>query len=70
MPADPHEVICLQAVDYFLWALQRCFEKDEHRYLDLMWEKTGLIVDRDDDRRSGAGEYYTRRRPLTPGFRA
>lgn len=34
--SDPTRSTCLQAVDYFLWAMQRCFERGEHRYLDLL----------------------------------
>lgn len=66
--SDPSRVHCLQAVDYFLWATQRCFERGERRYLDLLWEKVGLIVDRDDTRQKGTGEYYTRRHPLPAEF--
>ena len=29
----------------------------EHRYLDLLLPKIGLSIDRDDTRKSGAGEY-------------
>ena len=67
--SDPARVTCLQAVDYFLWATQRCFEKGEHRFLDLVWPKVALIVDRDDTRKYGAGEYYHRKRPIPVGFR-
>ncbi|WP_164100612.1 hypothetical protein [Candidatus Laterigemmans baculatus] len=55
--------------DYFLWSVQRCLERSEHRYLDLLWPKIGLIVDRDDTRKSGAGEYYSRKRQIHQGFR-
>ena len=68
--SDPSRIHCLQAVDYFLWATQRCFERGEHRYLDLLWDKVGLIIDRDDTRQSGAGEYYPRRRTIPAGFRS
>ena len=67
--SDPSQIHCLQAVDYFLWAIQRRFERGEHRYLDLLWPKVGLIIDKDDIRQSGAGEYYTRKRPIVEGFR-
>jgi hypothetical protein len=41
----PTEVVCsvpkdhagLQAVDYYLWALQRFYERGEARYLDFIW---------------------------------
>lgn len=68
--SDPSRITCLQATDYFLWATQRCFERGEHRYLDLVWEKVGLIIDRDDTRKRGTGEYYTRKRAIKEGFRA
>ena len=67
--SDPRRTTCLQAVDYFLWAVQRCFERGEHRYLDLLWDKVRLIIDRDDTRERETGEYYPRRRRITPGFR-
>lgn len=37
----------LQAVDYYLWALQRFYERDEERYIDLIWPQTGEIHDLD-----------------------
>jgi hypothetical protein len=55
----------LQAVDYFLWALQRTFEKREDRYLQLLWPQCSLIVDVDDTRAAEYGAYYTRQKPLT-----
>ena len=55
----------LQAVDYFLWALQRTFEKREDRYLELLWPQCSLVVDADDTRAAEYGAYYTRQKPLT-----
>jgi hypothetical protein len=55
----------LQAVDYFLWALQRCFERGEDRYLTYLWERVSLVHDVDDKRKAGYGEYYNKKRPLT-----
>jgi hypothetical protein len=55
----------LQAVDYFLWALQRAFEKREDRYLELLWPQCSLVVDVDDTRAAEYGTYYTRQKPLT-----
>lgn len=57
----------LQAVDYFLWALQRVYTKGEDRFLSLLWPRISLIVDADDRRKSPAGRYYTREDPLTAG---
>jgi hypothetical protein len=61
----PTDEPALQAVDYFLWALQRTFEKREDRYLELLWPQCSLIVDVDDTRTAEYGAYYTRQKPLT-----
>lgn len=61
----PSDEPALQAVDYFLWALQRTFERREDRYLELLWPKCSLIVDMDDSRTAEYGAYYTRQKPLT-----
>jgi hypothetical protein len=55
----------LQAVDYFLWAVQRTFEKHEDRFLRLLWPQCSLVVDADDIREKAYGRYYTQQRPLT-----
>ena len=60
------EVGALQAADYFLWALQRFYEKGEDRYLSYLWPLFRLIRDLDDTRRHPYGEYYTQKKPLTP----
>lgn len=54
---------CLQAADYFLWALQRRFERAESRFLDLLWSKVGLVIHA-DSKEAGYGTYYTRDRPI------
>jgi hypothetical protein len=61
----PSDEAALQAVDYFLWALQRTLEKHEDRYLDLLWPQCSLIIDVDDKRATDYGVYYTRKKPLT-----
>lgn len=43
--SDPNETVCLQAVDYFLWAVQRFYERQEARFLDMMWPQIGEIHD-------------------------
>jgi hypothetical protein len=51
----PTEVLCstpkvqagLQAVDYFLWALQRFYERREVRYLNFVWPQTLEVMDLD-----------------------
>jgi len=55
---------CLQAVDYMMWALQRCYEKREDRYLDYVWSICRLVHDVDDHRKSFTGVYYTQNLPL------
>jgi len=65
VPASPIHEAPLQAVDYFLWAVQRAFEKHEDRFLQLLWPQCSLIIDADDSREKGYGRYYTRQRPLT-----
>ena len=42
----PHEFGCLQAVDYFLWALQRFYHTGEEEYIDLIWPRCVVINDR------------------------
>jgi hypothetical protein len=64
----PTEVVCgfpkdhagLQAVDYFLWALQRFYERGETRFLDYVWPQTLEIIDLD------AVPQKIRGRPLQP----
>ena len=68
--SSPAEVVCLQAVDYFLWALQRFYEKDEDRFLSLIWPKTKLVIDVDDTRTAAYGVYYTQTKALTRSTRA
>lgn len=54
----------LQAADYFLWALQRAYERKEGRFIDLLWPKVSLVHDIDDTRFAGYGVYYTQKKPL------
>ena len=70
VPSNPSEVVCLQAVDYFLWALQRFYEKGEDRFLNLIWPQTKLVIDCDDLREKNYGVYYTQSKPLTLEARA
>lgn len=65
LPAIPARVPGLQAADYFLWALQRLYERREDRYVQLLWDSFSLVHDLDDTRRANYGEYYTKKRPLT-----
>jgi hypothetical protein len=56
---------CLQAADYFLWSLQRLFDRKEDRYWQFVWSKVSLIYDVDDVPRNAYGEFYNQRVPLT-----
>jgi len=56
---------CLQAADYFLWALQRFYERREDRYIEYMWPEIRLVHDIDDTRQNQYGAYYTKKKPLT-----
>ena len=56
---------CLQAVDYFLWALQRLYERREERYLNALWPRFRLVIDIDDPRNPRTGVYYSQKRPLS-----
>jgi len=58
--AWPTDVAALQAADYFLWALQRAYEKGEDRYLEVLWPHCSLVVDVDDTRQAEYGTYYTK----------
>jgi len=37
----------LQAVDYYLWALKRFYERGEVRYLNFVWPQTLEVLDPD-----------------------
>ena len=63
--SSPSEHGGLQAVDYFLWALQRLYERGEDRYVRYLWDALRLVQDIDDRRESRYGIYYSRKRPLT-----
>lgn len=54
----------LQAVDYFLWALQRAYERGEDRYIRFVWPAVGVVHDVDDTREAAYGVYYNKKRPL------
>ncbi|MFC1759084.1 hypothetical protein ACFL2H_10000, partial [Planctomycetota bacterium] len=62
---EPPTTINLQVVDYYLWALQRLYERDEDRFLKLTWDQVGVIHDVDDTRDDPYGVYYTNKKELT-----
>ena len=63
--ARPDQAGGLQAVDYFLWALQRLYEREEDRYWEYIATKVSLVHDVDDTRENEYGAYFTKRNPLT-----
>jgi hypothetical protein len=63
--STPRESSGLQAVDYFLWALQRLYEKGEDRFWEVVRSQAKLVYDVDDTRTSAHGVYYTPSNPLT-----
>lgn len=62
--STPPENTGLQAVDYFLWALQRHYERGEDRYLELIWDKVVEIDDLDAIEGGRKGVIYNKKRPL------
>ncbi len=68
LPSVPSESCGLQAIDYFLWALQRLYERGEDRYFNYLAPHYRLIMDF-DDKRSGRtyGEWYSDQNPLRRG---
>ncbi|MCC5804920.1 MAG: DUF3800 domain-containing protein [Opitutales bacterium] len=60
-PAYPREAPCLQITDYALWALQRCYEMGEDRFLRAIWSKVSLIHDVDDPLGKRYGTFFTRK---------
>jgi hypothetical protein len=64
-PCVPEHEAGLQAVDYFLWALQRLYEREEERYWDYILPAVSLVHDVDDIREREYGVYYTKSNLLT-----
>jgi hypothetical protein len=61
--AAAHEP-ALQAADYFLWALQRHYERGESRFVQLIWPKIGVVQAVDETTVAPYGAYYTKKKPL------
>jgi len=59
-----HENPCLQAADYVLWAIQRCYERREDRYLEVVAPFCHFMHDIDDTREKSYGVYYALKNPL------
>jgi len=56
--ASPSDSAGLQVIDYYLWAVQRLFERGDDRYYKPLARRYRLIKDLDDTRRKGYGEWY------------
>jgi len=65
LSGEPINVPGLQVVDYYLWALQRVFERDDWSHFLPRQDAYRLIIDSDDRRRHRTGEYYSNLHPLT-----
>jgi hypothetical protein len=65
VPAYSKDIAALQIVDYFLWAVQRLFERGEDRYISLLWPSFRLFIDMDDFRSAKYGAYYDQKHTLT-----
>ncbi|TBR57267.1 hypothetical protein B4U84_14635 [Westiellopsis prolifica IICB1] len=63
--AYPSEFAGLQVVDYYLWALQRLYERQEDKYFIPLAQKYRMIMDLDDRRNKPYGEWYTDSNPLS-----
>ena len=63
--AEPSMHGGLQLIDYYLWALQRLYERGEDRHFNLLTENYRRIIDMDDKREKPYGMYYTDSNPLT-----
>ncbi len=72
--SNPVQTVCLQAADYFLWALQRFYETRrnsetgvelprEDRYLKLLWPQIAEVHDLDLG--SAHGTFFNQKEPLT-----
>ena len=63
--APSSQEIGLQVIDYYLWALQRLYEKNEDSFFTPLVNNYSMIMDLDDTRNNDYGEWYSRRNPLT-----
>jgi hypothetical protein len=64
IPAYSKDIPALQVVDYFLWSIQRLFERGEERYVSLLWPSFRLVIDMDDTRFARYGTYYNKEHTL------
>ena len=63
----PHQYQGLQIVDYFCWALQRLYERNDNHYWKRLWDanKIRCVIDVDETSRNPKGEIYSPANPLT-----
>ena len=64
IPCWPARCPGVQVADYFLWALQRLYERGEERFVELLWRAFRLVHDMDDTREARYGVCYTQEKPL------
>ncbi len=62
--STPQHSAGLQAVDYYLWALQRFYQRKEERFLDMIWPQVGEVHDLDLVEDGRRGVFYTKQKPL------
>jgi hypothetical protein len=66
IPSVPSASAGLQVVDYFLWAIQRLYERGEDRYFSFLAPCYKLVMDFDDKRTGKSyGRWYSDQDPLT-----
>ena len=63
--ASPSQYAGLQVIDYYLWALQRMYERGEDRFFNVLRPGYRLIMDFDDTTSNEYGEWYSDSNPLT-----
>lgn len=55
----PHQSAGLQIADYYLWALQRMYERKEDEFFEMLAPQYRLTMDLDDKRNKRYGEWYS-----------
>jgi hypothetical protein len=56
----------LQVVDYYLWAMQRLYERGQERFFRALESQYRLTMDLDDKRNNPCGEWYSDANKLDP----
>jgi len=56
----------LQIVDYYLWAMQRLYERGQERFFRALESQYRLTMDLDDKRNNPYGEWYSDANKLDP----